>query len=247
MNLAMKQDRLPPVNLAWTGGWDSTFRLLQLLLIEKRHAQPHYIIRAESSTGQEIDAMNRIRRELFRRFPEARHLLMPTCFVDVRWLDYPDEMISECERIRRSGKLNEQYPLLAWYCKKSGITDIEVCINRNEVVALKAIDSSDLFEALRSPLVQFDKQETRDVSYGSGWQSIMQYTVFCRNPKKGAPCGLCGPCFDAVTMGFGGRLPPFRRMIAYVQVPFRRWYRRNRNTMSPKSKKAILRIMKGRF
>lgn len=200
MNQAIKQDWLPPVHVAWTAGWDSTFRLLQLLLIEKRRTQPHYIVRPESSTGQEIDAMNRIRRELFRRFPEARHLLMPTYFVDVRGLAYSDEMISECERIRRSQKLNEQYPLLACYCKKSGITDIEVCINRDEVVALKAIDSSDLFQALRSPMVQFNKQESKEFAYGSGWHSIMQYTVFCRNPKKGAPCGLCGPCFDAVTM-----------------------------------------------
>ena len=30
--------------LLWTGGWDSTFRLLSLLLREQREVQPYYIL-----------------------------------------------------------------------------------------------------------------------------------------------------------------------------------------------------------
>ena len=44
-------------HLFWTGGWDSTFRLLQLLLEENKIVQTHYVIRSEQSTGQEIDTM----------------------------------------------------------------------------------------------------------------------------------------------------------------------------------------------
>ena len=32
------------VKLLWTGGWDSTFRLLQLLLLYEKKVQPYYII-----------------------------------------------------------------------------------------------------------------------------------------------------------------------------------------------------------
>ena len=84
MNQSAEKDKPEPVHLAWTAGWDSTFRLLQLLLIEKRPVQPHYIVRPEESTGQEIDAMHRIRRRLLSDYPEAREGLKPTALIDVR-------------------------------------------------------------------------------------------------------------------------------------------------------------------
>jgi len=34
----------PVVNLLWTGGWDSTFRLLQLILDTRATIQPVYVI-----------------------------------------------------------------------------------------------------------------------------------------------------------------------------------------------------------
>lgn len=237
----------PPVNLAWTGGWDSTFRLLQLLLHEERRVQPHYIVRPEASTGQEIDAMNRIRRALFREFPESRKLLMPTHLIDVRAITYSDDLIGECERIRNSQKVNEQYPLLACYCSDNDITGMEVCINSDETVALKAINSSPLFGALSSPLTDFRKKSTKELADLNGWQPIMHLTVFCRRPKKGRPCGVCGPCYDAITMGLGYRLPLSRRLIARGQVPLRRWWRTNKNSMSPKLRSIVLRFMKGRY
>ena len=32
-----------PRRLLWTGGWDSTYRLLDLLLVQKQHVQPYYV------------------------------------------------------------------------------------------------------------------------------------------------------------------------------------------------------------
>src|SRR5690606_13578695 len=34
----------PPVNLLWTGGWDSTFRLLSLVVQQHRCVQPYYVL-----------------------------------------------------------------------------------------------------------------------------------------------------------------------------------------------------------
>ena len=236
-----------PVNLAWTGGWDSTFRMLQLILIDGRVVAPHYIVRAEQSTGQEIDAMARIRRVLFKRFPECRALLLPTRLVDVRALKVSDELMQECSRIREVQKLNEQYPLLASYCLQFNIPSLEVCINGDETVALSAIKATPLLSALWSPLTDLTKKETRELVDSRGWQSIMHETVFCRRPKNGQPCGVCGPCYDAVTTGLGYRLPLARRLIARGQVPLRRWYRRNKNTMNPRLKTFVLKFMKGRY
>ena len=51
-----------PQNVFWTGGLDSTFRVLYLLHNTNKTVQPHYIVRHEDSTGNEIDAMIKIQK-----------------------------------------------------------------------------------------------------------------------------------------------------------------------------------------
>ena len=45
----MKKENFPKgnVNILWTGGWDSTFQLLSLLLLHGRKVTPYYLIDAE--------------------------------------------------------------------------------------------------------------------------------------------------------------------------------------------------------
>src|SRR5687768_2173151 len=67
-----------PVKLLWTGGWDSTFRLLDLLLVKKRAVQPYYIIsRSRQSCEMEIKTMEKIRNLIFKKNPETRKMLLP--------------------------------------------------------------------------------------------------------------------------------------------------------------------------
>lgn len=84
--------------LYWTGGYDSTFRLCEMLLNERKIVQPFYISLAldndcqteESCTKvwvrrnrkEEKQAMLRIRRELGRIYPKAAVRLLPTIYID---------------------------------------------------------------------------------------------------------------------------------------------------------------------
>ena len=53
------------VMLLWTGGWDSTFRLLWLSWIEGRTVQPLYIAEeGRASTAAELSAMKKILAEI---------------------------------------------------------------------------------------------------------------------------------------------------------------------------------------
>ena len=71
-------------NLFWTGGWDSTFRVLQLLLLHKRSVQPYYVIDEDRrSTGMEIHTMIKIKDLLYNLHPDTRKLLLPIRFIDV--------------------------------------------------------------------------------------------------------------------------------------------------------------------
>ena len=69
-----------PVQLLWTGGWDSTFRLLTLLVLEQRRVQPYYVLddeRRRRSVSAEREAMRRIREALGRSHSEAAARLAP--------------------------------------------------------------------------------------------------------------------------------------------------------------------------
>lgn len=58
------------VNLLWTGGWDSTFRLLELLEHTGQTIQPHYIVDpGRPSFKLEMKQMAEIRGKLVRASP----------------------------------------------------------------------------------------------------------------------------------------------------------------------------------
>jgi len=72
--LAMKTE---PIKLFWTWGWDSTFRLLYILVVEKKHVQPYYIIDSpRESTMHELKAMESIRSDVINKFPETKNLML---------------------------------------------------------------------------------------------------------------------------------------------------------------------------
>src|SRR5699024_4580207 len=81
-------------NIFWTGGWDSTFRLLQLLFIEKREVQPIYVLDLlYKSTVCELISMNEIRNKLSGKGIN-KDQLKPTIYIDKSGIEI-DNGISE--------------------------------------------------------------------------------------------------------------------------------------------------------
>jgi hypothetical protein len=84
--------------LYWTGGYDSTFRLCEMLLNEKKIVQPFYVSLALDNDCQteescnkvwvrrnrkeEKQAMLKIRKELARLYPKSSTRLLPTIYID---------------------------------------------------------------------------------------------------------------------------------------------------------------------
>ena len=67
--------------MLWTGGWDSAFRLLDLVVRQRRRVQPYYIlddIKLRPSVPAERQAMERIRARLAERYPDAASFIAPT-------------------------------------------------------------------------------------------------------------------------------------------------------------------------
>jgi hypothetical protein len=205
-----------PVNLLWTGGWDSTFRLLQLLLLE-------------DSTGKEIDAMLSIRTELLNRYPETRYTLLNINFVDIVSIEPDSEITRTYLEMKKNMRINFQYEVLARFCKQIGVNDMELSIEAPvKKYEPDYLDKSCvLFSYFSFPLIEVTKQEMLEVAENNGWSDIMNMTWFCRRPVNGNPCGFCGPCHDVIEAGLGERLPVKARLIGLLQLKFRRYWRNN--------------------
>ena len=84
-------DSSEPVRIFWTGGFDSTFRVLQALLDENRTVIPYYLSGSIDNIpsnrtrrrNQEMEqrAMDQIRKRLVDMHPDAASRLLPTVVV----------------------------------------------------------------------------------------------------------------------------------------------------------------------
>ena len=83
----------------WTGGYDSSYRLCEMLIVEKKIVQPLYVsysldndcpeseekckkMWVRRNRKQEKEAMNNIKRELFKQYPWCKKLLLPTIYIE---------------------------------------------------------------------------------------------------------------------------------------------------------------------
>jgi hypothetical protein len=231
------QAALPPVDLLWTSGWDSTFQLLRLLLLYQREVVPHYLLDpTRPSTRSELAAMERIRNALFDTYPHTRRLLAPVWQFNVADLA-PDARITDAfRRIRAKRFIGGQYEWLARFRNQQGIAQFELGAAEvggrlHDVIApfVTQVDGGGyrtyrigaeysetneflVFGGFSIPLFDLDKLETAEIAREHGWLDILNMTWFCHKPHGTKPCGYCNPCLYAVDEGFGWRIPRANRI-----------------------------------
>ena len=212
-------------HLLWTGGYDSTFRLLQLLYIEEQEVQPIYIIELSyKSPIYELMAMNEIRSELHKK-GVTKSQLKPTIYIDKSGVEIDDEISKAWTNIRERRHIGRQYIWLASLCKQHNLDGVELSIERrdNEEKISESTayflnecritsDEKTIFKYFSLPLQQLTKKRMQKIAEKENWLDIMELTWFCHHPiyhpfKKGVPCGICNPCRIAVEEGFGHRIP----------------------------------------
>lgn len=232
------------VKIFWTGGWDSTFRLLSLVLVQKRQVQPYYIIDPErASSFDEIRAMIRIKEKIFQRCPEARALIRPTIITVKDDIAPNAEITGMYNNILRwyvpvyQRRLGSQYEWLARFAEERGLDQVEIGDHRvassrgsfHELMRSYLVPQEDgavlregvdgdrrLFKRFRYPLFGMYKIEAREQAGRHGFADIMEETWFCHTPRRGRPCGRCNPCTYAMGQGLAWRIPPLRRLRYYL-------------------------------
>jgi hypothetical protein len=217
--------------LLWTAGWDSTFRLLEALLVRRKAVQPYYLIDPERpSTPEELRAMQRVAAAVAAQHPAAASLLRETRIhkgTDVR----PDpEITARYQRLKARSHLGGQYDWLARFAEQRGLRDLELSVHRDDraaaflgphVVLCDADgdpyyrlrdDPPDpdlrLFERFRFPVFEKTKRDMQRVASERGFADILELTWFCHLPtSQGRPCGTCNPCRYTIEEGLGRRIP----------------------------------------
>lgn len=110
------------VTLLWSGGWDGTFRFLELMQHEDIEIQPIYVIDpGRESTPYEKKAMKKIIFEASKRFPAKVRDIQ---FYERDWIlqNCKNEKISNAFRyLRKNYSIGTQYEWFALLCDKLNI------------------------------------------------------------------------------------------------------------------------------
>lgn len=229
------------VNLLWTSGWDSTFQLLRLLLKHRVRVSPWYLedpTRASAAT--ELRTMQRIGDALRDAFPWTAELLQPLQTCPVAGLGRDPEISDAFRAVRTRTFIGSQYEWLALFCKRTGVSDMELSVHvddkvhtvlspfverfehpggyRSYRVDRRHADTAEyaLFHTFGLPLFEIDKLAMAREAESEGWSALMDMTWFCHSPLFGRPCGMCAPCVYTIEEGLADRIPRSRRALSFL-------------------------------
>lgn len=216
----------------WTGGWDSTFRVLDLLLMKNETVQPHYILDPQrKSASMEMATMDRIRSEVIRRRPDAEARFLKTIVVDRGAIPEDETITAAYRQLLSRIHVGTQYDWLCRYAQHSGVEGLELgtikgghfeqIISSDMVVADDGNDryitinnpptvpELRMFVGMHFPLMFYSKLDMGELAKQYGFADLMEMTWFCHTPtRSGKPCGICEPCRIARQDGLGRRVPP---------------------------------------
>ncbi|WP_227368412.1 7-cyano-7-deazaguanine synthase [Halomonas sp. M20] len=213
------------IEVLWTGGWDSTFRVLYASLIEEKEVRPHYIADlARKSTLRELKAISDVRRELEKIDKNAAERIKELTITPITEIESFEDITQSYVRLKKQAHLGSQYDWLSRYARMKNIDCLELSVHVDDKAyyflegkveqkdhggwKLKSDVTGDtqIFSCFEFPLLQISKTEMRAKAKELGFIEALEKSWFCFNPVGNAPCGTCSPCIYAVEEGMGYRL-----------------------------------------
>lgn len=225
-----KKVRSRTVDLFWTGGWDSTFRLLYLVFHLKKSVQPHYIVDTGRKTSLlEIETMSKIKRAIYETEPAAGDLIKPLLLTSIHEIPPNQAITKKYSRLASQAHLGTQYEWLTRYAAENSPRQIEIGLHGesfiellgaylvlntenpenpyNEMIGVDQDEDIAIFANFRYPLLGMPKLEMEEIAGKYGFDNILHLSWFCHNPVKDQPCGLCRPCRITLEEGMTTKFP----------------------------------------
>jgi hypothetical protein len=213
------------IHLLFTGGYDSSFRLLEATIVENLVVQPHYIIdHRRRSKHLELRTMAKILTLLEKKFPEARKNVLETIFTHRK--DIPKSVDDpKLHKLRKKMHIGDQYFWLVDYSNLNPTLKFELAVMKHEylkenlskyffenaeghgaecrLVAKPAIENLDVFKNFRFPILDVTKKEMLQKAKENNFADILLNCWSCHRPTIfNNPCGKCHPCKLAIENGF---------------------------------------------
>lgn len=241
----MAGDRI--INILWTGGLDSTYRIVEL----SQYAvivQPYYLIDPlRQSTKYEIRAMSRI-RELLLQNKKTLFKLLQTKYIDIREIPADEEITQSYIKLYEKYKLGSQYDWLARFAKYADL-QLEFALeksprgkafrtisNESKIVteqvgelsvykideAFSSKEVCDVLGNFRFPCTLWTKTKEQEVDEMRRLRmdDVLSCTWFCHKPIFGLTCGHCHPCQDALHEGMAWRISMIGFILGWLRNIF---------------------------
>lgn len=218
------------VEILWTGGWDSTFRVVELSREDNIVIQPIYIIDPNrKSVEYEKRSMDNIVSALKRK-PGTKAEFMPTVMYRLEEIPRDDNISKAFHTIHAITNLGNQHEWLAWLgklhpnmemCTEAGIAEtshiidaierfctLDIKDNIGHVNHEKSTEEGNLVLGwFTFPIITRTEVEMFQTIRDWGYEDVMKHIWFCHNPINGEPCGFCHPCDVKMESGMEWLLP----------------------------------------
>lgn len=206
----------------WTGGWDSTFLLLKLLIEKKKRVEPIYLIDPKrKSVRYEFLAMKTIKQKILSRYPEVKNMLLPTKYYAIDDFEIEPLIKKSCEVYKHKYKLGSQYVWLASFCKTKNYTHVHLGVEKGGIFERifnhekDREDFNTIFKYFQFPLINLSKEDFLIDAEKNNWLDIMKETWFCHKPKRKKPCGKCNPCKAVIKENMSWRIPKIQLFLRH--------------------------------
>ncbi len=215
------------IHCFWTGGWDSTFRILFIIFIEKKQVLPYYIIDEKRvSTRHELNVMSKIRSKLKDDYPGSSERLLDTHISKRSNIKKYSGIRKQYKKIANQVHIGIQYEWLARFAYQHQLNEIELCFIKHPDEFISALDKLmrpntigvghdcrmvenpefsplKMFQFFRFPVYHLKKTDMLDIAKRNNFLELMKLTWYCHNPdENGNPCGKCRPCLIAERSGY---------------------------------------------
>jgi 7-cyano-7-deazaguanine synthase len=254
------------VNILWTGGWDSTFRMLQLST-KDIIIQPFYILDDNRvSRNFELNAIRTITEDI-RNLPSTQCTINDIIISNVSDIEEDKDITQSYKNLSKKYVIGPQYDWLARFSKN--INNLEIgldngrAINNITVNAIKengdlkrivdnnkgeyfiidkSVSSKDIINLWGNyhlPILFYLKLDMKKEAEEKGFIDIMNKTWFCHYPINNQPCGMCDTCRQVMDKGLGFRLSN----TAHVRYRLRKILIPIKNTVIGKSMLKLWKII----
>lgn len=248
------------VNLLWTGGWDSTFRVLNLASEHRCTIQPFYVIDPHRPSWRiELQTMRMMTARCHKE-PKYRGSILPVITIEKDDISSCEAITASYLRLREREKLGSQYDWLPRLARERGITDLEIGIQRDGhiqkligkhvepkpgwptktyVLRADAPDDLRIFSYFAFPILDHSKTDMQAIAREKNFRDLLELSWFCFTPKNGRPCGTCNPCRIAIEEGLSRRVGWRGAWRYFIQ-------RRSREMLSPRLRATLKRMRRHR-